>query len=90
MKFSSTSVTPNSLSSTKLKKEKLLSNKKKFVNLIFVVALFLFFIHGTAAQEKNKTIKVGYADCDPIFQDESGNYSGYAVAYLDEIARYTQ
>lgn len=73
-----------------MKKEKLLANKKKFVNIIFVVALFLFFIHGTAAQEKNKTIKVGYADCDPIFQDKSGNYSGYAVAYLDEIARYTQ
>ena len=43
-----------------MKKEKLLANKKKFVNLIFVVALFLFFIHGTVAQEKNKTIKVGY------------------------------
>lgn len=73
-----------------MKKKKLSGNKKTYVRFIFVVVVFLFFIHGTVAQEKNKIIKVGYADCDPIFQDESGNYSGYAVAYLDEIARYTQ
>ena len=73
-----------------MKKKKLSGNKKTYVRFIFVVVVFLFFIHGTVAQEKNKIIKVGYADCDPIFQDESGNYSGYAVSYLEEIARYTQ
>ena len=40
-------------------------------------------------QDKLRVLKVGYADCDPIFQDRSGNYSGYAVSYLEEIARYT-
>ena len=63
---------------------------KKLVNIIFIVTFFLALIHGAESNESTRVLKVGYADCDPIFQDEAGNYSGYAVSYLEEIARYTQ
>lgn len=63
---------------------------KKLVNIIFIVTFFLALIHGAESNESTRVLKVGYADCDPIFQDEAGNYSGYGVSYLEEIARYTQ
>ena len=42
------------------------------------------------AQAAPRTIKVGYAD-DPGFieRQADGTYDGYAVAYLQEIAKYT-
>ena len=71
-----------------MKKEKLFGYKKKLWCIVFITTAFLAFIHGATVQDSPRVLKVGYADCDPIFQDENGNYSGYAVSYLDEIARY--
>lgn len=34
-------------------------------------------------------LKVGYSDSDGILVDENGEYSGYAVGYLEELSRYT-
>ena len=58
---------------------------KKLVNIIFIVTFFLALIHGAESNESTRVLKVGYADCDPIFQDEAGNYSGYGVSYLEEV-----
>ena len=57
---------------------------------ILITTFFLTLIHGIETPRTSKVLKVGYADCDPIFIDEAGNYSGYGVSYLEEIARYTQ
>lgn len=50
---------------------------KKLFNIIFIVTFFLALIHGAKSNESTRVLKVGYADCDPIFQDEAGNYSGF-------------
>ena len=71
-----------------MKKEKMVGYKKKLWCIVFIATAVLTFIHGATAQDTPRVLKVGYADCDPIFQDENGNYSGYAVSYLEEIARY--
>ncbi|MBO5691318.1 MAG: transporter substrate-binding domain-containing protein, partial [Spirochaetaceae bacterium] len=63
---------------------------KKLFSIILIATFFLALIHGTEIQQAARVLKVGYADCDPIFKDEAGNYSGYGVSYLEEIARYTQ
>ena len=70
--------------------KKLVINKKKLFNIILITTFFLTLIHGIETPRTSKVLKVGYADCDPIFIDEAGNYSGYGVSYLEEIARYTQ
>ena len=63
---------------------------KKLFSIILIATFVLALIHGTETQQASRVLKVGYADCDPIFKDEAGNHSGYGVSYLEEIARYTQ
>ena len=63
---------------------------KKLFSIILIATFFLTLIHGIETHGASRVLKVGYADCDPIFKDEAGNYSGYGVSYLEEIARHTQ
>ncbi|MBR5229351.1 MAG: EAL domain-containing protein [Firmicutes bacterium] len=71
------------------------NQEKRFVHRCMSVLLILSFIIATfilyppAAFAANTTIRVGYCDSDGITVDAEGNYSGYAVDYLEEIAQLT-
>lgn len=54
---------------------------------MLMIAAFPFILPVSYAD--NTTLKVGYSDSDGITMDEQGNYTGYAVAYLEAIAEYT-
>lgn len=63
---------------------------KKWINFVmFMTAFVLLSFYPARVQAEHVVLKVGYSDCDPVFLDEKGNYSGYAVSYLEEIAQYT-
>lgn len=62
--------------------------------LAFLIALVLAcgYYHPLtyAAEQENRTIRVGYIDYDGFIEpQENGGYIGYAVQYLNEIAKYT-
>ncbi len=60
------------------------------VLVVLTAVLGMVFVSGSTAHAANTvTIKVGYSDSDGISVDQDGNYSGYVVAYLEEISRYT-
>lgn len=57
--------------------------------LLAVLLLFGICAQGCFAVE-TRTIRVGYIDYTGFIElQDSGNYSGYAVQYLNEIAKYT-
>lgn len=64
-------------------------DKKWRVFIVVILAFSFFSFCVVRVRADNVILKVGYSDCDPIFLDEKGNYSGYAVSYLEEIADYT-
>lgn len=60
--------------------------------LILAVAMFFAAVPQTteAAQNKEKTVRIGYLGYEGfITQTIDGNYSGYGVEFLNEIASYT-
>ena len=63
---------------------------KKLFSIILITTFLIAVIHGVETSQTSRVLKVGYADCDPVFKDKAGNYTGYGVSYLEEIARYTQ
>lgn len=69
---------------------------KGYGKIILRILISIIFVLGSlpampvAAEEIDKTIRIGYVDFeDFIYQEESGVYSGYGVEYLEEIADYT-
>ena len=77
---------------TKEKEERM---KKKYHRLItlgmLIVALFVGIPQSVeATQNGKKTVRIGYLGYEGfITQTIDGNYSGYGVEFLDEIASYT-
>ncbi|WP_167959287.1 EAL domain-containing protein [Anaerosporobacter faecicola] len=67
-------------------------NKKKYLCevLLTVIAVILFCALPTHAQEDKKTIRIGYIDYAGFIEKTvDGDYTGYGVEYLNEIAKYT-
>lgn len=60
--------------------------------LILVLFFAVFPIQVTAENQQNtgKEVKVGYVPYDHMIKvDKEGNYYGYGVAYLNELAKIT-
>lgn len=73
------------------KKEK---RKICYIFNIILIGLFLFelpvFVQAARPDEEEKVVKIGYLGYEGfITQDANGNYSGYGVEFLDEVADYT-
>lgn len=66
---------------------------RNVVGMLLVVLFFtVFSLHVTAEEQKTteKEVKVGYVSNDPIIKvDEDGNFYGYGVVYLKELAKRT-
>ena len=76
----------------KLKKKYGYKWHRVFLFLCMAVAVFLTGMPQKvdAAQNEKRTVRIGYLGYEGfITQTIDGNYSGYGVEFLDEIASYT-
>ncbi|MDO5572930.1 MAG: transporter substrate-binding domain-containing protein [bacterium] len=68
-------------------------NWKKDIVLLLMTMMGLIWFHPvqvTAAEHEDITLKVGYIDYHGfIAQNSDGEYTGYAVEYLNKISEYT-
>lgn len=63
---------------------------RKLKLLSLAIMMFLLAGMSALAKEENRTIKVGYTDYRGFIEkEEDGTFSGYAVDYLNDIAKYT-
>ncbi|MBQ9765588.1 MAG: EAL domain-containing protein [Lachnospiraceae bacterium] len=68
--------------------------KRRLTSSIFgILVLALFGIicvrEASAATKDAEFVRVGYVECNNFIEKTNGEYSGYAVEYLNEIAKYT-
>ena len=62
----------------------------KIISFTIATVIFLSFTNLALALEDRRTLKVGYTLYDSFIQkDESENFFGYGVDYLNEISKYT-
>ena len=64
---------------------------KKFVIYSLIIAMFvtIFPMHHLIAKADEIVVRVGYDENSTFIQEDSGNFYGYGVEYLDKIAEYT-
>ena len=63
---------------------------KQKSRLFFLLLIITCIIPIHSLGKERKTIKIGYIDYARFIEEEATDeYSGYGVAYLEEISKYT-